>query len=282
MEKYITTLLSQIRCERIHSEIEREIRGHLEEQIEANEEAGMDKQRAIQEAVKDMGNPVEAGIELDRIHRPQPARDMIIFMACVTLLGMLLHVKLGSYMEEVNKISALQYILQSCASYLIGFLLMIVVYRIDYSRIAKASRESFGALLVFGGYQIYLQNEAFIGSGYVMFLIVPVYAAMLYWYIGSGYREIIKALLGIIVAGAVTLRVAGVGLTAELLLMMFAVLSIAVWKGWFEVNRKKFLTVFWSIILIGPVAFLWAAVRFSLIKEYQIARLQALFKTQAT
>lgn len=59
MEEYIKTLLEQVRCKKAHSMIEEEIRGHIEEQTEANIASGMTEEEAIKEAVKDMGSPVD-------------------------------------------------------------------------------------------------------------------------------------------------------------------------------------------------------------------------------
>ena len=67
MEEYLKLLMEQIRCKKAHPYIRNEIQGHIEDQIEANLMEGMTKEEAEKAAVKDMGNPVEVGISLDRI-----------------------------------------------------------------------------------------------------------------------------------------------------------------------------------------------------------------------
>ena len=51
--------------------VRREIEQHLDEQIGEYLMEGMEPEEAEKEAVKQMGDPVETGISLDRIHRPR-------------------------------------------------------------------------------------------------------------------------------------------------------------------------------------------------------------------
>ncbi|MBQ4220776.1 MAG: FtsW/RodA/SpoVE family cell cycle protein, partial [Butyrivibrio sp.] len=73
MEEYIKMLLEQVRFQKAHKAIGDELRSHIEDQIENNISEGMDKETAEKIAVEDMGDPVEAGIALDKVHRPQVA-----------------------------------------------------------------------------------------------------------------------------------------------------------------------------------------------------------------
>ena len=70
MDDYLITVLEQIRCTKMYPEIEQELRGHIEEQAMANRASGMEEEEAMRCAIQDMGDPVETGVELDRIHRP--------------------------------------------------------------------------------------------------------------------------------------------------------------------------------------------------------------------
>lgn len=91
MEEYIRILLEQIRCKKAHPAIEQELRAHIEDQTEANLLSGMPKDAAVASAVRDMGDPVETGTALDRIHRPQTDWRMLFVMALVSLLNILVH-----------------------------------------------------------------------------------------------------------------------------------------------------------------------------------------------
>ena len=83
MDEYLKTLLEQIRCKKINH-IRQELQNHMEDQIEANIHAGMDYRVRKKEAVKDMGDPVEAGISLDRIHKPQICMEAPFMIALIS------------------------------------------------------------------------------------------------------------------------------------------------------------------------------------------------------
>jgi len=73
VEEYFKQLLEQVRCKKAHYAIREELQSHIEDQMEDNMAHGMSKEEAEKAAVEDMGSPVEVGISLDRIHRPQVA-----------------------------------------------------------------------------------------------------------------------------------------------------------------------------------------------------------------
>ena len=87
MEQYLKILLEQIRCKRVHPYIKQEIQAHIEDQIEDNVAAGMTREAAEKAAVEDMGSPIEAGIALDRVHRPKAAWGIIGLMAFISMAG---------------------------------------------------------------------------------------------------------------------------------------------------------------------------------------------------
>ena len=89
MEEYLKTLLEQIRCKKARNVVEEEIRGHLEEQIEEYQMAGMDPKEAEKAAVLDMGDPVQTGISLDGIHRPRISWKLVILIGVISLLSIL-------------------------------------------------------------------------------------------------------------------------------------------------------------------------------------------------
>ena len=90
MEEYIKKLLEQVRFRKAHKGIEDEIRSHIEDQIEDNMSEGMDKETAEKRAVEDMGNPVDVGIELDKVHSPKIAWSVVIATLTVAVFGMIL------------------------------------------------------------------------------------------------------------------------------------------------------------------------------------------------
>ena len=72
LNSYLEQLEEQIRNRKAKAEVIEEIRNHIEDQAEFYEKEGMSAEEAIEQAVRQMGDPVEVGIEMDRIHRPKP------------------------------------------------------------------------------------------------------------------------------------------------------------------------------------------------------------------
>ena len=91
MDEFITILLEQIRCKRARDGIAKEIMDHIEDAAQALERQGMTHEKALAAAVEGMGDPVEIGVELDRIHRPRMDWRTFILIAALSLGGLLVH-----------------------------------------------------------------------------------------------------------------------------------------------------------------------------------------------
>lgn len=89
-EEYLYTLTEQIRCKMARGTIEQEINDHIEDQKAEFLSEGMSQTEAEEAAVREMGDPVEVGLEMDRIHRPTMAWGMIALIVGLSLAGYLL------------------------------------------------------------------------------------------------------------------------------------------------------------------------------------------------
>ena len=69
---YLSQVDEQVRWARVRPALRRELMGHLEEQRDACLAEGMDETSAEIEAVRQMGDPVLVGRQLDEVHRPRP------------------------------------------------------------------------------------------------------------------------------------------------------------------------------------------------------------------
>ena len=134
MEKYLQAVLEQIRCKKVHPYIREELMGHIQDQIEDNRKSGMSEKEAEEAAVRDMGDPVEIGVEFDRIHRPQIAWKMLIVIGVISVLGILVHFFITRQIADSNLWdSSVSGSSRYALHVLIGLALMFVVYRIDYA-----------------------------------------------------------------------------------------------------------------------------------------------------
>ncbi|OYP37289.1 hypothetical protein C8E03_102225 [Lachnotalea glycerini] len=72
-ENYLKIVINQIRCEKAKGMISEEIENHIDDQAKVYIDMGMGEAEAMAKAVKEMGDPVDTGVSLDRIHRPKMA-----------------------------------------------------------------------------------------------------------------------------------------------------------------------------------------------------------------
>ena len=83
---------------------------------------GMSKEEAEKAAIEDMGSPVETGISLDRIHKPQITWGIIGLVAVISVLGSILQLimskQTGYFVGE-----GAEFLLHT----MLGFLLMLMI-----------------------------------------------------------------------------------------------------------------------------------------------------------
>ena len=283
MEEYIQVLLEQIRCKKAQPYIREEICGHLEEQIEDNMAVGMSRVDAEKAAVEDMGSPVEVGIALDRIHRPKVNWLLISLMAVIGLVGIILHELMWRQMGLLASGS-----LEFAKYTIIGFALMIAMYRIDYSMIARFSK-AIALVMISACVVACMQGNVVGGVAHLeilgrrislffpMLLYVPVYGAVIYKYHGQGYGGLFKSFLWMLVPVVCTFYLPQLMLSVTLLVSMIVVLTVALAKDWFLVPKKKVIAMLWGCGIGVPLAVLSALVGFGLLKTHQMARIKAFF-----
>ena len=68
---YIGTVMEQVRCKAVHKALGEELEAHIDDCAEAFAAEGLSPEEAEEKAVLTMGDPVETGIQLDRVHRPK-------------------------------------------------------------------------------------------------------------------------------------------------------------------------------------------------------------------
>ena len=136
MDEYLKLLLEQIRCTKARPYIKQELQDHMEDQIAENMKAGMDHEQAEKEAVRDMGDPVETGISLDSIHRPQAAWKLLGMIIFISIAGVLIHAGISGKASENAAAGSDRYVFHV----MIGLAVMMILYLLDYTVLAKFSK----------------------------------------------------------------------------------------------------------------------------------------------
>ena len=218
-EEYLQILTDQIRCRMARDAVKEEYCAHIEDQMQDFMSEGMDRKEAEKAAVKEMGDPVETGNELDRIHRPVMPWGMIALVAALSIIGFVIQMTMQGKVETAGGYGWMS-ISRNLFFMIIGLAVMMAVCFADYTRIARHARflmilfdaGMLAALLIgftINGVTNYVDIPiiGYITVEYLMLLTVPLYAAVLYAYRGQGYRALGKAVLWMLVPVVLTFRI---------------------------------------------------------------------------
>ncbi|MDE6202340.1 MAG: FtsW/RodA/SpoVE family cell cycle protein, partial [Lachnospiraceae bacterium] len=256
----------QIRCVKARVMVGDEIRTHIEDQALAYQEQGMEEAQALEAAVREMGDPVETGMSMDRIHRPEIAWGMIALMAVIGLVSIGIHTMFGLGDPELG----MSYVKIQIGCTLTGFLAMICVCIVDYSFLAVH-----GTSVAAGFTGIFLLMWFFLGKSIngstrwihvagsnvammsLIYLFVPLYGAVLFQYRKEQARGMVKSLLwiGIVLVPAYLMN--SLGTQVSLAFILLTLFSVAVARKWFGIKRpKRFLAVLWGCVIFSGPAYL--------------------------
>lgn len=284
-EEYLKTVTEQMRCEKARQMVANEISEHIDDQAEAFASMGMDADESMRKAVEEMGDPVEAGVMLDRAHRPKIAWEVLALIAFISVVSVIVQYLISSRARGYGS----GYSFRQALYMGIGFAVMMGVYFLDYSTIGKWAKGIAAALLLFlfvnifftgtmiNGAVGYMQiGKVYVSLSLLMYLYVPVFGAIVYKYRGGGYRALGKCLLWIVLPVWLAMRIPSFGVALNLFIVMAMMLTIAIGKGWFEVKKKVVIGVSWGILLGIPAVFLIAVMgnMVHFLAEYQTMRIK--------
>ena len=293
MEEYIKKVLEQVRFKKARKGIEDEIRSHIEDQIEDNMTVGMDRETAERAAVVDMGDPVEVGISLDRIHRPQIAWSMFWGAVIVGIIGSIIHLL-------IIKNSTL--VCNTCSVYgsggyiyytIFGIILMLLVYLLDYTTIARYSKIAsimlFVLLIVTKSMRISINGSAvFLRVGpitilttAIMMLYIPLYGGIIYKYKGGRIGALIKSLLWIIIPCGFCLFDQSLSIALIMAISLLSQLTIAIINGWIDVPKIPIIAGIWSLFILSPLLLVLKLLFIGSNAEHHIARLESILNVDS-
>lgn len=242
--------------------VKEEIQGHIEDQTKAFIEMGMEEGQATVQAVKEMGDPIDTGVLLDRIHRPKMAWSVLGLVGLISLISIFLQYLIYNSNTGVET----NYFYSQIVFVVLGFLIMLAAYFMDYSLIGKYAMEITAVFLVIvfigvfligvevNGVSEYIRiGSLFISLRMLLYLFAPMYGAILYQYRGEGYFALLKAVIWMILPILIALRMPSASLAANLFVVLLIQLSVAIGKNWFFVNKKPILLFAWGTAILSPV-----------------------------
>lgn len=243
MHSYLEIVSEQIRCRRAKQMIQEELEGHIEDQKLDYMADGMNADEAEEEAVRQMGDPVETGMELDRIHRPRMDWKLVAAIVVLSLAGLFL--QWMTYRQPDSAYKAAEVWRQG--KYMaLGVLMMAGICLADYTLIGKyAFRFWISAIGINAGCKLLAcaKPGRFFLNGVSWFwttswfwgsLILPAYAAVVWRSGREGKKGFFKSVACLGVSAVVWRAVPGSGFVAAVFTLIGAVLLLAaVGKGWF-------------------------------------------------
>lgn len=279
-KEYMDSLGEQIHNSRARRMVLQEIRGHIEEQCSSYEQQGMTREAAMAEAVRQMGDPVETGVELNRIHRPRLPLGMIGLAVLLTAVGILMQWNIfAGFMDSSSWGNVWRsYERNTILFNLIGLVVMLGIMYLDYSFIGRHARLWYGLFIGC------ILGISFCGFSHGQIIRMQYYVISLYPIVLSGliYHNRKQGIKGLLRCMALTLAVLVCGVSTgymssaclEILIISGILLLIAVMKDIYG-GRK----LWQGLILAGTaLAGLLIGIRYlttaknSGFNSYQIAR----------
>lgn len=293
---YMELLKGQIRCKRAIPMIEEEVEGHIDEQKLDFMAEGMSEKEAEEAAVREMGDPVEVGMQLDRIHRPKMEYRLLGFVIGLSVLGLCLQIFVVKLAEIYNTSDSVacqlrnDYFFRHTLLWMgLGIMIMLAICFLDYTFLGKHVLWIWGAVILgMSGYRMVfgvLVNGAYLRGNLFSGLLVPVYAGVVYHYRGKGNQGVWKSIaIFVISACAVTLLLGSsvywmlFCFIGEILLVTTAV------KGWFGTDKKRQLVKILGITVGIPIVLI-ILIKVSggtVLADYQKERLTAYLSASET
>ena len=279
---YIDILSEQVRCKKALPIVVKELEAHIDDQKKAFMSEGMTEREAEEAAVREMGDPVSVGVDMDRIHRPKMNWRIILMIAIVSLAGLGLQWYMTVSITDVALpflYNPVRYLFYTIA----GVVVMVAVCYVDYTRIAYRAKELliiyyiFLIVSVLSGPTVNGANYAgiwFLGIHFdvrmSVFLFIPLYCAVVYSYEGQEYQGLLKAVL-------ITIpQMLNCGIMEAFLMIpiLAIILSVAVYKKYFKVVVKKTVAAIWGVTVLLPIICVMGIMRVG--APYQAMRLKAM------
>ena len=137
IKDFLEKVCNEIKYKPIREEISKELENHIEESKEAYIHKGESEEIAINKAIADMGDAEAIGKTLNKIHKPKLDYKLIILLLillCFTFL--VVGIKTTSHVFSEGEGP---YFIKTIVYLIIGFILGLAIYFMDYTKIEKYS-----------------------------------------------------------------------------------------------------------------------------------------------
>ena len=137
IKDFLEKVCNEIKYKPIREEISKELENHIEESKEAYIHKGESEENAINKAISDMGDAEVIGKTLNKIHKPKLDYKLIIlFLILLCFTFLVAGIKTTSHVFSEGEGP---FFIKTIVYLIIGFILGLTIYFMDYTKIAKYS-----------------------------------------------------------------------------------------------------------------------------------------------
>ena len=287
-EEYMIILENQIKNKKAKDLVRQEFENHIEEQKESYEAEGMEEKAALEEAIRQMGDPVAAGQALNQIHRPKFPLRLFTLAIILTIFGILMqgiifsHVDLGYHTPNAQNVwiaSSFHYLGKTILFNILGLGIILGMLYFNYNLFVKFILIFYGIYFLFvaaGGFVI-VEYHSYWSYNYSLWMVYPlIFAGLLYHFKN-------KEIWGIFICESLTLaiflakiifpgNVTFSGAAIECYIIIIFILFLSIKKGIFGLPSKKLYAA--GFLMFTPVLSLFLL---PWLPPYYTARLKNMF-----
>lgn len=246
---YIKTVCEQIRWKKAHAAVSKELEDHIIDQKSAYQNEGIDEDKATDEAIRQMGDPVVVGTQLDGTYRPKPDWVIIIFTIVTLFLGVTLNILMYNSIYYQRS-----YLSDAITPAVIGIIFFSIAYLIDFTIIGKYAKFILIQFFVIA----FASRFSLISYGtlnFIMLLFPIIYAGIIYQQRNKGYLSLFMCVLLIFIPAYISW--VSLSTFAMLIAMCVLILTFAVFMNWFKIKKLYGLLIIYAIPLALTAFFLY-------------------------
>lgn len=258
IKEYCNKVSQQIRWKKAKPVIYTEIENHLCDQRDAYIADGDNENIATEKAIKQMGDAVLIGQELDKTHKPRPQLFMIFITAILISIGAFINYMIDDLPNSLYNFSALPYIL--------AFVVFIGCYYVDFTLLGKYADKIYFITLIFsiansfldvdyGSGRVWVLPRAFTAS-YISLIFPLVFALFVYSMRNKG---ILISILAYFPFAFILFRIPTLAGMILYTVTAFIVLYLALYKGWFNCDKKQGLIM---VSIAAIITFIFGVINF--------------------
>jgi cell division protein FtsW (lipid II flippase) len=236
---YLEIVRQQIRWKKAQPIVLEEIENHIIDQKDAFMRDGLNEEEATARALAEMGDPVVVGEQLDRTHRPKPDYSLLALTSLLVFLGLMVQFSISSNIFLAKWMFERQIVWS-----VIAVAVMFIAYFADFTIIGRYHKIIFSllSLLVFVCYlftgEVHGRSVKMV---YLLLLFPTFFAGFVYNMRNKGYGGLILCGLVLIIPAFLAELAPSAAILFLLCVSCLFILTAAVFKGWFNVNKKSAL-----------------------------------------